>query len=656
MNIYKKEEFADGTTVVLEHVQEYPLAGISLYGKSTQVKTNGYQLLDASKIPSKTQNGITVTNNGDGSFSVHGKLTANEYYNSYTVPTEVAKEILKVGNITMKNSINGEIYFEVKILSSAGKLYLRNNATVNITQEILNASDLKIVYMFYCVEIKDIPLITFKPMLYQDGDGTWEPYTGGKPSPSPEYPQEIESVGDGGEISITTSSLNIMRSTKFYYSEGPTWSYIASILTINELLLFQVKPKQTITVVLEKELATNLVSVSIRDPEHGNENAKNVYVNGKNHVVMHMNDELKPTNRNVLYIAVKQNLTKEMIEKLKNMKVMILWGDWSDKEMPPYEEPQAQSLAIQTPTSLPGIPVSTGGNYTDETGQQWVCDEIDLERGKYVKRVNVEIFKGSEEEKWSLQSINQYGIANFVISAKKTIEKSTSKQLCNRFVEQNSLIANTKEIGFMTNDYNIFLRLDSKEVDTVSKLTEWLKKNNVTIMYRLKTPIKTDLPSEVISAFKSLHTYNPTTTIMNSENAYMKVKYYQAYIETKTDWQEGEFFNLEDYNRIKNNLHKIRSMAVELWPEFSLEDMGADKTYQDYGFYADEINRFESNVERIRANTFPFETGEPQTFYENQPFIDWKELNRIEEACRLMYVNMASGAAGRKQLSFAVIA
>lgn len=125
-----------------------------------------------------------------------------------------------------------------------------------------------------------------------------------------------------------------------------------------------------------------------------------------------------------------------------------------------------------------------------------------------------------------------------------------------------------------------------------------------------------------------------------------------AWQQPKTDWQEGEFFNIEDYNRIKNNLHEIRMIAAKLWPEFSLEDMGADKTYQDYGFYADEINRFESNVERIRANTFPFETGEQQTFYENQPFIDWKELNRIEEACRLMYVNMASGAAGRKQLSF----
>ena len=88
----------------------------------------------------------------------------------------------------------------------------------------------------------------------------------------------------------------------------------------------------------------------------------------------------------------------------------------------------------------------------------------------------------------------------------------------------------------------------------------------------------------------------------------------------KTDWQESDFFNVEDYNRIKGNLNEIRAQAVILWPEFSLEDMGADKTYEDYSFYADEINRFETNVGRICAGTYPFAVGNQKTFYDNQPF------------------------------------
>ena len=120
----------------------------------------------------------------------------------------------------------------------------------------------------------------------------------------------------------------------------------------------------------------------------------------------------------------------------------------------------------------------------------------------------------------------------------------------------------------------------------------------------------------------------------------------------KTDWQESDFFNVEDSNRIKGNLNEIRAQAVILWPEFSLEDMGADKTYEDYSFYADEINRFETNVGRICAGTYPFAVGNQKTFYDNQPFIDWQELNRIEEACRLIYSNIQSRLNGRKILAF----
>lgn len=50
---------------------------------------------------------------------------------------------------------------------------------------------------------------------------------------------------------------------------------------------------------------------------------------------------------------------------------------------------KVQTLTLLTPNGLPGIPVTSGGNYTDQSGQQWVCDEVDLERGVKVQRVNV---------------------------------------------------------------------------------------------------------------------------------------------------------------------------------------------------------------------------------------------------------------------------
>lgn len=124
------------------------------------------------------------------------------------------------------------------------------------------------------------------------------------------------------------------------------------------------------------------------------------------------------------------------------------------------------------------------------------------------------------------------------------------------------------------------------------------------------------------------------------------------WVPPKTDWKSSDFFNIQDYNRIKNNLNEIRTQALTLWPDFSFEEMGEDKSYQDYGFYADEINRFESNLVHLCDGTYPFAVGNRQTFYDNQPFIDWKELNRIEEGSRLIYSHVKSRIEGRKTLEF----
>lgn len=67
----------------------------------------------------------------------------------------------------------------------------------------------------------------------------------------------------------------------------------------------------------------------------------------------------------------------------------------SDRPLPysPYRE---QLLTLPTPTGLPGIPVTSGGNYTDQSGQQWVCDEVDLERGVKVQRVDKAAFDNTK--------------------------------------------------------------------------------------------------------------------------------------------------------------------------------------------------------------------------------------------------------------------
>lgn len=59
-----------------------------------------------------------------------------------------------------------------------------------------------------------------------------------------------------------------------------------------------------------------------------------------------------------------------------------------DASSPDYEPYREQILTLPTPNGLPGIPVTSGGNYTDQSGQQWVCDEVDLAGEVMVQRID----------------------------------------------------------------------------------------------------------------------------------------------------------------------------------------------------------------------------------------------------------------------------
>ena len=120
----------------------------------------------------------------------------------------------------------------------------------------------------------------------------------------------------------------------------------------------------------------------------------------------------------------------------------------------------------------------------------------------------------------------------------------------------------------------------------------------------------------------------------------------------KTNWTNSDRFNMEDYNRIKNNLHYLWEEVCDMWQEFEIEDMGEDITSykQDYNFVY--FNAFESNVDIINKNMFTQNYGMKQNFYPNGVFIKFDELNRIESAILKMKQIIDGKKAGMKRLPF----
>ena len=117
------------------------------------------------------------------------------------------------------------------------------------------------------------------------------------------------------------------------------------------------------------------------------------------------------------------------------------------------------------------------------------------------------------------------------------------------------------------------------------------------------------------------------------------------WIEPKTDWAArkddegkyaGDYFNIVDYNRIKNNIEFLGTVARKFWPVF-VRAM-PDRNYEEYP-YADEINTLADNLEAINAFV-GCEIGQKTVYSDNGAFIGFDDLNRLESACLKLYEAM----------------
>ena len=173
-----------------------------------------------------------------------------------------------------------------------------------------------------------------------------------------------------------------------------------------------------------------------------------------------------------------------------------------------------------------GIPVASGGNYTDSNGQQWICDEVDFARGVYVQRIYDVPMADME---WIVEKTTETYYEYKTYSSTAKLENG--QLYTSHFAKTDD---NRAVIG---SNRNIYVRFPiSTGIDTAEKANDFFANNNVVALGVLLEPIETLLSENEITAYRAIHSNYPNTTFLNDDGAHIAVKYVadtKTYIDNK---------------------------------------------------------------------------------------------------------------------------
>ena len=247
---------------------------------------------------------------------------------------------------------------------------------------------------------------------------------------------------------------------------------------------------------------------------------------------------------------------------------------------------KTQTLTLPTPNGLPGVPVTSGGNYTDPQGQQWVCDEVDLERGAKVQRV-YKVDVDGENVKFVQADI----YANL-----------TSRGLPFALIDngQETYVVSTfTNLGWYYNSKSGFLYLIKDNIS--DKFNESCKKQLGKVYYALANPIETPLTPAEIAAYKALTTYAPDTVVQASDGAGVKLEY-QRDVNIAINWKPT-------VNQLKSDVDAKINQSDAL----TLEEIMASTDLSKKVASAEAVKSIKNNVGSIKSGGFYSEKNKGNT-------------------------------------------
>lgn len=437
---------------------------------------------------------ITDSDNGKiQDMMLYGKSEQNQYKGINLLPTGISyEEIIEVsipkgtrifwatdgtpaigGNFKFYNEDKTqEMWFEI----DSGKTTMTRT------------TDIDAKYMEFLIEETQL----VKICLGIGDDPVYEPYTGGQPSPSPDYPQEIKSVVNP---MIKVCGVNLFDQTKVFKNIDIGTRSIVGINCYNIVGNGQSTDRRYYLIECKPNTKYYIT-----------------FVNSNNNIFIGVADK---NYIGIKDVSVFENITSRTFTTGNNVKFIVLNADGTSNicisednaTFEPYHE-----QTIQLPYTLNAIPVASGGNVTID-GQQYIADRVvekdgvfGIERNIREIHTNTKTMNNTEEYPgWNkvegISDTTYYNEQSVGVSKMLTfISNFTQTTLCQNNIEPNNIVFLIKDlIGYSQSD------LIAKAID-------------VDMYIRLQNAIFEPLPVDMQAKLRTLVTNYPVTNIsVNSE-------------------------------------------------------------------------------------------------------------------------------------------
>ena len=424
-------------------------------------------------------------------------------------------------------------------------------------------------------------------------------------TPSPNAPVPIVSAGDGGSVTVKVTGANMLEGTK----PGVKSTVHGITYTTYE------------NGVLITGTATDTTIINLHDDT----------IHRLTHGIYYLTTRgLSPSVVLNFYFVGKfssdmQNqkvtLTKDAEFSLRlqiskgatlNTNVQVSLTGSKSTAYSPYHE---QLLTLPTPNGLPGIPVTSGGNYTDPSGQQWVCDEVDLKREVKVQRIASFVIDAKNANKIFVTNIYTHVTVatNARIATPQKMNKDVRLERC-VFCEvlpwvKSAWASHVNGIGVAENDSvdltieNSYLGLSEASSDDERKtaLVKYFTDKPCKVVYRIATPIETSLTPAEIAAYKALTTYAPDTVVQASDGAGVKLGYRKD-VNIATNWKPT-------VNQLKTDVDAKINQSDALTLEEIMASTGLSKKVAS----AEAVKSIKNNVGSIKSGGFYSEKNKGNT-------------------------------------------